>query len=242
MTSMSVAASQDVKTVRNLRLGVGVVGVMLPVALPAGNWLASDRVIVPTSMSGSYYTSTRDVFVGSLCALGVFLIGYRHTARQDRCTWFAGLCALAVAFAPTAPMSPKTEPHWVNYLHHVAACALIFTLGLFCLVVFTGFSQRAGNLAQWANQAWDSLRRHQLSGLYLICGGVVFAAGGLALYTGLWPTAWSTGWSSLYCFEAIAVFAFGVAWVTAGFELGRSGSAPAGKRQARATLIGTSAP
>jgi len=226
MTNMDVAANQDVKTVKHLRLGVGLVGILLPILLIAGNWLAGDKVIVPSSMSGSYYTSTRDLFVGSLCALGVFLIGYRHTKVQDRCTWFAGLCAIAVAFAPTAPTPPKTEAHWVNYLHHAAAGALIFMLGLFCIVVFTDFSKRAGNLAQWATQTQDSLRHHRLSGLYLLCGAIVFASGGLALYTGLRPTAWSTGWPSLYCFEAIAVFAFGLAWVWAGFELGRTSRGP----------------
>ena len=94
-------------------------------------------------MSGSYYTSTRNLFVGSLCALGVFLIGYRHTRRQDACTTFAGLCALAVAFAPTAPAPPQTEPAWINYLHHAAAIALIFTLGLFCWVVFAAYAHPA---------------------------------------------------------------------------------------------------
>ena len=45
---------------------------------------------------------------------------------------------------------------------------------------------------------------------------MVFASGALALYTGVWPTRWSSGWPSLYLFEAIAVIAFGVAWLTAG--------------------------
>ena len=80
---------------------------LLPLALIFFNWITGDKVVVPSSMSGSYYTSTRNLFVGSLCALGVFLIGYRHTRRQDVCTSFAGLCALAVAFAPTAPAPPR---------------------------------------------------------------------------------------------------------------------------------------
>ncbi len=202
--------NQDVRTLRNLRLGVGVVGTLLPVGLIAGNWILGDKVIVPSSMSGSYYTSTRNLFVGSLCALGVFLIGYRHTERQNRFTTLAGLCALAVAFAPTAPALPASEPAWVNYLHHIAAGILILTLGLFCLVVFADDARR---------------NRHRL--IYLGCGFVVLAAGACALYTGVRPTSWSTGWPSLYCFEAVAVFAFGTAWITAGLELARPGPAAA---------------
>lgn len=133
-------------------------------------------------MSGSYYTSTRNLFVGSLCALGVFLIGYRHTRRQDRCTSFAGLCALAVAFAPTAPAPPGTEPAWVNYLHHAAAGALIFTLGLFCWVVFADYAHLGQATPQstrdafrawvngftaWVRSAWASLRRPSRNGFYV---------------------------------------------------------------------------
>jgi hypothetical protein len=225
-----VSGNQDDKTVKLLRLGVGVIGTFLPIALIAGNWVLGDKVIVPSSMSGSYYTSTRNLFVGALCALGVFLIGYRHTERQNRCTWFAGACALVVAFAPTAPKPPMTEPAWVNYLHHGAAGALIFTLGLFCWVVFADYAQPgegqpesiANRLRAWWISAKNKLTRDAQGRLYLTCGCLVFASGALALYTGIWPASWSTGWQSLYFFEAVAVIAFGVAWIAAGLTGART--------------------
>jgi hypothetical protein len=136
--------------VRNLRLGVGVIGTFLPVTLIIANLILDDKVIVPASMSGTYYTSARNLFAGSLCAQGVFLIGYRGDTRlQDLCTSFAGLCALLAAFAPTAPPSPKTEAARVSYLHHSAAGALIFTLGLFCLTVFAQPPSHAPRGRQW---------------------------------------------------------------------------------------------
>ncbi len=222
---LPISGNQDFKTVKLLRLGVGAVGALLPVALIFFNWIMGDAVTVPSSMSSSYYTSTRNLFVGSLCALGVFLIGYRHTGRQDLCTSFAGLCALGVAFAPTAPKLPKTEPAWISYLHHSAAGALIFTLGLFCWIVFVDHARDneaqpgiARSFTAWLAGAWNDLRRPGRNTLYLVCGFVVFASGALALYTGIWPTSWSTGWPSLYLFEAVAVFAFGSAWIVAGLE------------------------
>src|SRR5262249_26589945 len=64
---------QDVKTVKILRLCVGVIGTSLPITLIIWNAIKGAGTIVPASMSGTYYTSARNLFVGSLCALGVFL-------------------------------------------------------------------------------------------------------------------------------------------------------------------------
>ncbi len=230
-----VSAGQDARTVRLLRLGVGAVGAALPIALILGNLVLGDKIIVPSSMSGSYYTSTRNLFVGALCALGGFLIGYRHTERQNRCTTIAGLCALIVAFSPTAPALPKKEPSWINYLHHGAAGILIFILGLFCLVVFADYAEpgkeRPGSpgrrLRAWLANAWEIVKNGGWKRIYLISGFLVFAAGGLALYTGVWPAIWSTGWPSLYAFEAVAVFAFGITWIIAARRRWRTDDAPA---------------
>jgi hypothetical protein len=218
------SGDQDARTVKLLRMGVGVVGAALPVALIAGDLILGDKVIVPSSMSSSYYTATRDLFVGALCALGGFLIGYRHTVRQNRCTWFAGVCALLVAFAPTAPSPPATENAAINWLHHLAAAGLIFTLGAFCFVVFTDYALPARKQAEsipdrfraWLASVFALIRQGGLSRLYLICGCLVFLAGGLAVYTGFFPAGWSSSWQSLYAFEGVAVAAFGVAWMTAG--------------------------
>jgi hypothetical protein len=221
-----VSGGQDARTVRLLRLGVGGIGTGLPVAIIAGEWLTGARVLVPSSMSGSYYTSMRNLFVGALCALGVFLIFYRHTERQDRCTFFAGVCALLVAFDPTAPPSPRKEPSWISYVHAGAAIALLFTLGLFCWIVFLGYAQPSGppdqplsaRMRAWTASIWHTITRSVRDAVYFGAGLVVLAAGGLALYTGIWPTTWSTGWQSCYVFEALAVFAFGTAWITAGIQ------------------------
>jgi hypothetical protein len=228
--SPGVPGGQDARTIRLLRLGVGAIGTGLPLALIAGNWLTGDKVgakvIVPDSMSGSYYTSMRNMFVGALCALGVFLIFYRHTERQDRCTLFAGVCALLVAFDPTAPPRPSTEPQWINWVHHGAAFVLIFTLGLFCWIIFAEYGQPTGRqphtipgrFKAWATMIWQAVKRGGPDSIYLGGGFVIFASGGLALYTGLWPTSWSTGWQSCYLFEAVCVFAFGTAWLAAGIQ------------------------
>ena len=225
-TFADLPQAQDDRTVRLLRLAIGAIGMLLPVALIAGNALLGARMIVPYSMSGSYYTPVRNLFVGSLCALGVFLICYRRSRRQDLCTTFAGACALAVAFSPTAPPLPMTEPAWVNYLHESAAGVLILTLGLFCWVVFADYDKTRlpphpsfeDRIKAWCVSAWKALKADGGRRIYVVSGFVVFLSGSLALCTGLWPAAWSRSWPSLYLFEAVAVVAFGAAWFKAGYD------------------------
>jgi hypothetical protein len=219
---------QDVKTVKILRISVGAIGASLPLTLIIWNAIKGSGTIVPASMSGTYYSSARNLFVGSLCALGVFLFGYRHTARQNWCTWFAGVCAVLVAFSPTAPAKPLTEPDWVNYLHHAAAIALIGTLGMFCWVIFFAThperiqragSPEAGRLSTWLAGIRATLQQSWKCRIYFSAGLLVVLAGLLALFTGIWPAGWSTGWPSLYLFEGIAVFSFGVAWFASALDL-----------------------
>ena len=217
---------QDPRTVVFLRLWVGLIGGLLAIALIIWNAVAGDPTIVPASMSGTYWTSSRDLFVGSLCALGVFMFGYRETERTNRVTWLAGICAVVVAFFPTDPVRPATEPQWISIVHHVAAAGLILTLGLFCWLVFAevaapaipDHASVAARLRAWWTAIWQTFRGAVANALYLIAGFVVFACAGLALYTGLGSPGWSRGWPSLYLFEALAVFAFGVAWFTAAVQ------------------------
>src|SRR5207245_4583836 len=59
-----------------LRKAVGIIGFALPFALAFGKILLQGRGI-QSSISGYYYTDMRNVFVGSLCAIGVFLMSCR---------------------------------------------------------------------------------------------------------------------------------------------------------------------
>jgi hypothetical protein len=52
----------------------GVVGILFPGLLITANWIAGDKVIVPSSMTGSHYTSEREMLSGSLRAPGIFPI------------------------------------------------------------------------------------------------------------------------------------------------------------------------
>ena len=78
---------------------VGVIAVLLPFALLIGNKALSGDEL-ESSISAYYHTPMGDVFVGALCALGVFFLSYNYkplpgfnldnklsTLRQRRRVW-----------------------------------------------------------------------------------------------------------------------------------------------------------
>ncbi|MFE5586483.1 hypothetical protein [Kitasatospora sp. NPDC056531] len=212
---------QDERTVSFLRFGVGAIGVLLPPALPVGNWLADEVMgrgtdgFWPASMSAAYYTGTRNVLVGALCALGVFLICYRFDRRDDRWSTAAGVSALVVALCPTAPGDPTEVQRVVGVFHLVFAALLFVMLALFCL-----YSFRNPRSAQPA----------RVGAAYLAAGVLILVALLAAAVCGL--SGFGAHWSvrPMYLCEWVSTWAFGAAWIGAAVELaaGRGGRAGSG--------------
>lgn len=95
-----------------VRLALGLLGFVMPFILILGGMFDHPRPnvnaagIEPT-ISDFYHTIYRDVFVGSLCAIGVFLVSYRGYRREpgefiddDWLATLAGVAAFGVAFFP----------------------------------------------------------------------------------------------------------------------------------------------
>src|SRR5689334_5098109 len=74
-----------------LRKIVGLLGVFLPAVLAVGNMLMRGGWYMQPSISDYYYTEMRDVFVGMLCAVALFLLSYKGYDSRDRnASLFAG--------------------------------------------------------------------------------------------------------------------------------------------------------
>ncbi|MFF2547903.1 hypothetical protein ACFVUY_35795 [Kitasatospora sp. NPDC058063] len=210
---------QDVRTIAILRLGIGLIGVLLPPALPFGNWLAAEVTgrstddFWPGSMSAAYYTDTRNLFVGGLCALGVFLICYRFDRRDDRWSTAAGFFAVGVALCPTAPAGASGVQRTVGVFHLVFAGLLFVMLALFCLHSFRNPR---------------STQPARVGTAYLVAGVVILVALALSVLAGV--TGLGSGWSvrPLYLCEWLATWAFGIAWIGAALELAAHGRGDAG--------------
>jgi hypothetical protein len=60
-----------------LRKGIGFLGLALPIVLILSKiWL--DEGGIQGSISAYYYTTMRDYFGGTMCAMGILLASYRY--------------------------------------------------------------------------------------------------------------------------------------------------------------------
>jgi hypothetical protein len=231
-----------------LRRAVGWIAILLPIVLLAGN-LISSAASPPESMSGYYYTDMRNIFVGSLCALGVFLVAYNGYDNVDRwVTTIAGLGAIGVAFCPTKPAvcvagaaacpAPSvrqlsTSQTWVGDIHLGFALLAFLMLGLMAL----RFAKTGPTPARlgWAGQLRYGLGfgpppagppaagppRDSAADtvIYRVSGITVFACVLLAILANLLPASVNASWRLLFIFEAVAVVAFGVSWFAKGHTI-----------------------
>ncbi len=201
-----------------LRRLVGWIGMLLPFVLMVGNAVMSRTR--PDSMSGYYYTPMRNIFVGALCALGVFLIAYDGYDNVDRwLTNIAGLCAIGVAFCPTKPSGPIST--WQNVAGdlHVAFAVCTFTaLGLMALRFAHGTQPpaRPAPPAPPAPPAAPVTAARLEIIAYRACGFLILACVLLAAASNFLPSPVFASWPVLFILEATAVVAFGVSWFVKG--------------------------
>ena len=185
---------------RALRLLMGLIALALPFVVTA---LSTTDL---SSISASYYTEARDAFVGMLFVVSAFLWAYNgHAPAEGNASKIASLAAILVALFPTACDSCK--PSIVSVIHYSAAIALFSILAYFCFRFFR--KNTKGQLRM--SKKW---RRDKI---YLACGTVMVACMLIAVVANLTLSQETLkAWQVTYWAEAIALGAFGVAWIVAG--------------------------
>jgi hypothetical protein len=175
-----------------------------------------------TAESVSHYycwsDATRDLFVGALTGLGFLFLAYRGWARKPgrldhmMAVWCA-LLAFAVANFPTS-----SAFNWVHLTHVACAVSLFITLSWIALC---RFSDRLRDREERNNIAWKFVR----NGIYGFCAALMVIG---MLYVGIGFLLEFSGHGPLtthykFCGEALALTAFGMAWlVKSRFLLGYS--------------------
>jgi len=195
---------------RTLRKIVGILGLTFPFVLYIGSSIFDDGGI-QRSISSYYHTGMRDVFVGTLCVIGFFLLSYRgHERKDDYAGDVACASALGIAFFPTAKDGQISGMAVILDHIHLAFAALFFaSLIYFSLALFTK-----------TNPAVNLTRRKQLRNrVYRTCGFTMLTCISLILLYRLAPPAVVAALEFLrpvYWLEAFAIAAFGVSWLTKG--------------------------
>jgi uncharacterized membrane protein len=192
-----------------LRRLVGLLGIALPFVLVVGGALIFG-VGQQSSISSYYYTPMRNVFVGTLCVIGFFLLSYRGYEPRDNIAGnLACLFAVGVAFFPTAPDGDVPRPAAITgHVHLAFAAAFFATLIYFSLCLFTKTTPGVP----------PTPRKLQRNTVYRICGYVMAVCMLLILAISLIPGAKQAlqAYAPVFWLEGLAVIAFGASWLTKG--------------------------
>lgn len=181
-----------------LRLMLGIIAFTMP-------WVVT--IIAQSSLpsiSASYFTEARDEFVGMLFVVGGLMLAYNgHTNREAWAAKIVAICALLIALFPTTKACGEMSQSAM--IHGLAAVLMFLILAWFCFVPFRRNTKGKGG------------KKGRRAKLYFTCGCVMIAAMAVGLIGKLALTCQQVdSFDLIYWVEAIALGAFGVAWITAG--------------------------
>ncbi len=219
---MAIVKARDeiVENFYRVRRMLGYLGLSLPVTLFLGGLSLG---FAEPSISDYFHTLMRDIFVGTIFAIGVFLLcytGFHPDATErlsdDVATTLAGVAAIGVALVPnqgTVLAAGDTEAlafavvgkWWSDALHHICASTFMLAMAYICHFKF-------------ARTAKPKRRK-----IYRACAWVILVGFALTLVSATFrrigsdeQKAFVIGYQLVFWSEAIAVWAFSIAWLVKG--------------------------
>ena len=183
--------AQAAKTYLYLSLGIGLIAALLPVWLMlAGGYRGHDSI-------SSYYTievwPSRDILVGSLCAVGVFLFLFHGLSKAEN--WllnFAGITVIAVALIPMT----------VSVVLH-RGFAIVFFLLIGIVAIF--FSKKR------IERIPHKRARRVFTALYTAAGTAMIVLPLVIAALQLWPVSRFQHW--MFWIECAAIWSFSGYWI-----------------------------
>jgi hypothetical protein len=197
-----------VRSYLTLRKAVGIIGCALPIVLVFGLMFLKGLGI-QHSISAYYHTDMRNVFVGSLCAIGIFLMSCRgYDGKDEVAGIFACVCAIGVALFPMAPeVSSTPVKEHIGWAHWTFAALLFAMLACFCIFLFT----------KTGPENRPTHKKVQRNRVYYFCGGAIVVS--IVLIPLVTKTALKDVIqcpTAVFWLESLAVEAFGFAWLIKG--------------------------
>jgi hypothetical protein len=189
----------------SLRNAIGWIGILLPFVLMGGMFLIFNGKVIQKTISQYYHTGMRDVFVGSICAIALFLFFYKgYNKWENRSATLAGFFAIGIAWFPTTQAGPL-DPAGIVHL----ICASVFFLILAGFSIFF-FTMGASHPTR------QKLKRNLI---YIVCGVVMIVClVAIVIFFNFFLDD-NPGSNFVFWAETIALIAFGVSWITKGGTL-----------------------
>ena len=205
-----------VASYRFLRRAIGLMGALLPVVVPLGYSISTGDYRILPSISSYYYTDMRNVFVASLCSVGIFLICYHYQKLDDIFSYVGGALAIGVALCPAVPPDPSRLASVAGVLHVVFAALFFVDMALMCWFLFTQTNPPGAAITPQKNVR---------NGIYRVCAILILVFTALAGGSALLPESFIDAVHPLFWCEALVTFTFGVAWWVKGDTLFRDKTA-----------------
>lgn len=200
-----------------MRRLIGILGISLPFIVILGGFTQGEPDL-QGSISGYYYTNMRDLFVGILSGVALFLISYRgYEQIDDIVANMSGIFALGIILFPTAMYSGKPVrvgmfliADNISETIHVTFGALFFlALSFNSLFLFT--RRHPGVMGK------EKKRRNMI---YRSCGIVmILAIVCITMYTIFLRGTFIAATNPVLILESIALLAFGISWLVKGNTL-----------------------
>ncbi len=197
-----------------LRKAVGFLGITFPIVLFLGSILFGACEGFQDSISDYHNTNMRDVFVGILSAIALFLFAY--TGYDDLDYWMskaAGIFGFMVAIFPDALDDNECTiyvkqiiPDWMATVHFISAALFFLVLAYFCIFLFT------------KSKGEPTPEKKKRNIIYKICGyTMIVCLVLLALYFFIpaFKDALET-FKPVLILEVVMLWAFGLSWVVKG--------------------------
>ena len=200
-----------------MRRLIGILGLALPIIAIVWTLINNCNGLFE-SISAYYHSAMRDVFVGILCAVSLFLFSYHGYGIIDFVIYkIIGISALGIALSPAQIIFTKNiclnyvDPGKFSNTIHVISAALFFLLLSF--VSFFLFTKTYSD----DKKILITQKKKQRNLVYRICGAIIFLS--LILLGILGMTSRESEIfkiDPIFWLETIALFAFSISWLIKG--------------------------
>jgi hypothetical protein len=200
-----------------MRRLIGILGISLPFIVVIGGFTQGEPVL-EGSISGYYYTHMRDLYVGILSGVALFLISYRgYETIDDIVVVMSGVFAVGMVLFPTAMFTGKAVKVGMFLIDDTISERIHLTFGT---LFFLALSFNSLFLFTRRHPGVMGREKKRRNVIYRWCGIVmIFSIVCIAIYTTLLRRTSLAETYPVLILETVALFAFGVSWLVKGNTL-----------------------